>query len=218
MTLNTTLYSPIDNTTLHTTLSTHDDKETVTKHNNRSWKVVTRKNEEIKFKWEGTKKEVKLENIYTQIQELFVESFLERYKNLGHEDFGGNQREFLTKAIKEDVEELRKGKGRWLAGFSNKKVVVYQSLNTDDYALKKEIYIGMLCINPDKQGLGLGRQAIDAIKKEYPDAEIFSLDVRHKNKESIEFYTHLGFQTVSNTHHGYNPKYYLGMEYKVQNS
>lgn len=142
----------------------------------------------ISYEWEGT---------YDMqiLHDVFLNSFLQNYQNLGltQKDLAT---EDIAKVLNEywDVElaSLENNHVRWIVAKAQDEIIGYASFNMEKSP--EEVYVQLLCVKPEYQGQGIGKNLLYFIFQIENKISKLSLVTRRVNSSAIAFYKKLGFE------------------------
>lgn len=150
--------------------------------------IQTCVHEIISYEWEGTYEMQILHNI-------FLNSFLQNYQNLGltQKDLATDD---IARVLNEywDVElaSLENNPVRWIVAKAHDEIIGYASFNMEKSP--EEVYVQLLCVKPEYQGQGIGKNLLYSIFQIENRISKLSLVTRRVNSSAVAFYKKLGFE------------------------
>ncbi|MCX6989736.1 MAG: GNAT family N-acetyltransferase [Chlamydiae bacterium] len=143
--------------------------------------------EEVTFTWKGTSE-------MNVIHDLFLDSFLSNYKELGltAKDLGtDNIEQVLEGYWAEELASLQDGHVTWIVAKLEDEIIGYASFDRKD--APEDVVLQLLCVSPGFQGRGIGSNLVYSITWAERGIQKLSLVTRQANTSAIAFYKYLGF-------------------------
>ena len=143
--------------------------------------------EEVSFAWKGT-------SAMNEIHDLFIDSFLSNYKELGltAKDLEtDNIEQVLEDYWAEEFASLQDNNVTWIVAKLQDEIIGYASFDRKESP--EDVVLQLLCVSPGFQGRGIGSTLVYSIAEAERDTQKLSLVTRRANTSAIAFYKHLGF-------------------------
>ncbi|HSW72597.1 MAG TPA: GNAT family N-acetyltransferase [Chlamydiales bacterium] len=142
----------------------------------------------VHYEWEGSSE-------IQSLHDLFLSSFLQNYQKLGltEADLATDDIEKVLNAYwNEELACINNNSIRWIVAKDQDEIVGYASFDTNHSP--DEVFVQLICVKPEYQGQGIGKNLLYSIFQVEDKIHKLSLVTRRVNRSAIAFYKRLGFE------------------------